>query len=107
MNVFTVRLYKLIICVKCPLLEVPREELKLFTGLAECLLKTMSHFHAQVRSVFSMLIFFLRSLNMKKAFISHMDLFHHLCFYATSGGGDSISCSAATGGFAGFRIPQV
>lgn len=57
---------------KCLLLEVPREKLKLFTGLAECLPKTMSHFHARIRSVFSMLIFFLKSLNMKK-FMSHMD----------------------------------
>lgn len=72
MNDFTVRLYKLILYVKCLPLEVPREKLNLFSGLAECLPQTASHFPAQMRSVFSMFILFLRSLNMKKFFVSRM-----------------------------------
>lgn len=50
-----------------------QNKLKHFTGLVERLLKIKSHFHAQIRSVFSMFIFFLRSLNIKTFFISHMD----------------------------------
>lgn len=71
MNAFSVSLYKLILYVKCLLLEEPREKLKLFTGLAECLLDNVTFPCSDEICLFNVHLLF-EVTKHEKFFISHM-----------------------------------